>query len=326
VKSHLDDEEWTSNIENEAPTKRRTNQDQEKDKDSIDSSFLVDLHQKFKSMQSRSNTVNDDSNNEYASSVAHMLNNAIQNESSELNEECPICLDVIDVATEPVLTPCLHMFCKGCLLDYTKNERQKKLSNTTTVNPICLNSGNCPVCSKEIDDRKILRMKYSSSGKIQTSFIYQQLQETSPEDSSHNEEDVDARKTLHTAIKGSSSSKLAAIHKELQIIWEKEPGSKVLIFSQFLGFLDIIQKSFKTNNIPYSRLDGSLSLKDRMKVLRDFGCESPGSTSSLSSNTGSVLLISMKAGGVVCILYCCIVVDIFKLYCRNIIEYLLTVK
>ncbi|OEU17194.1 SNF2_N-domain-containing protein, partial [Fragilariopsis cylindrus CCMP1102] len=248
----------------------KTNQDQENDKDSIDSSFLEDLHQTFKSMQSRSNTVNDDSNNEYVSSVAQMLNNAIQNESSELNEECPICLDVIDVATEPVLTPCLHMFCKGCLLDYTKNERQKKLSNTKTVNPICLNSGNCPVCSKEIDDRKILRMKYSSN----------------------------ARKTLQTAIKGSSSSKLAAIHKELQIIWEKEPGSKVLIFSQFLGFLDIIQKSFKTNNIRYSRLDGSLSLKDRMKVLRDFGCESPGSTSSLNSNAGSVLLISMKAGGV----------------------------
>jgi len=185
-----------------------------------------------------------------------------------------------------------------------KNERQKKVSDTTKVKPMsgfnCIDTGSCPICSKEIDSRKILRMGYSNSGKIQTSFLHESSHESSLTASSHNEEDGDARKTLQTAIKGSGSSKLTAIHKELQIVWEKEPKSKVLIFSQYLGFLDIIQKSFKKNDIPYSRLDGSLNLKERMKVLRDFGCESSssGSTSSLNSNIGSVLLISMKAGGV----------------------------
>mmetsp|Transcript_30966 Transcript_30966/g.35596 ORF Transcript_30966/g.35596 Transcript_30966/m.35596 type:complete len:1263 (-) Transcript_30966:110-3898(-) len=311
VKSQLDDGEWMSNI-NKDPTKNSTNQNQEKIADFIDSSFLEDLlHQKFKSMQKRTNTKstdcgNDDSNCEYTSSVAQMFSNAIQNKSSELNDECSICLMNIKLI-DSVVTPCLHIFCKGCLLNYMKNERQKKVSDTTKVKPMsgfnCIDTGSCPICSEEIDSRKILRIGYSNSGNIQTSFLHESLHENSLTASSHNEEDADARKTLQTAIQGLGSSKLAAIHKELQIVWEKEPKSKVLIFSQYLGFLDIIQKSFKTNDIPCARLDGSLNLKERMKVLRDFGCESSsssssGSTSSLNSNIGSVLLISMKAGGV----------------------------
>ena len=142
-------------------------------------------------------------------------------------------------------------------------------------------------------------MSHSKNGKIQTSFLHDDSRENLREKGTISEEDGHARETLQTAMQGTSSSKLAAILAELQLVWEKEPGSKVLIFSQFLGFLDIIEKSLKSNDIPYGRLDGKLNLKRRMEVLRNFGSESPRCNSSSNSITGSVLLISMKAGGVV---------------------------
>ncbi len=293
VKSHIDDEEWTSNITQSSlgsPKASAMKPTDEKEEDSIDESFLEDLLQKFKSMQNCKSEVkssegeqhgNDNSNDEYAISVANMLNEAAQNDSSELTEECPICLENISM-NESAITPCLHIFCKDCLKGFlTQNSRKS-----------------CPVCTKEVDVRRILRMTHSSEGKIETRFLHEP--HTRRDKPKISEEDGDARRTLQTAMKGTSSSKLNAILEELQLVWEKEPGSKVLIFSQFLGFLDIMEKSFKRNGITYGRLDGKLSLNRRTEVLRDFGSAPQPSTSS----TGSVLLISMKAGGVVRIFYC----------------------
>ncbi len=288
VKSHLDDEEWTSNITQSSlgsPKGSLKKATCEKEEHSIDQSFMEDLLQRFKSMQNckSENTSSeedqyrtDNSNDEYALSVANMLNEAAQNDSSELNEECPICLENISM-NESAITPCLHIFCKDCLKGFLNKNSHKS----------------CPVCSKDVDSRRILRLTHSKKGQIETSFLHQPRNGRDKPNIS--EEDGDARRTLQTAMKGTSSSKLASILEELQLLWEKEPGSKVLIFSQFLGFLDIIEKSLKSNGIPYGRLDGKLSLNRRMEVLRDFGLAPQPST----SNTGSVLLISMKAGGVV---------------------------
>jgi len=308
----LDDGEWTSKItqsslgnadDKNTSTEKSMGEKEKKASDTIDQSFLEDLHQKFKSMQTARSTKeeggddgSDDSNNDaYASSIANMLNQAVQSDSSELNEECPICLEKI-FTNDSAITPCLHLFCRGCLLGVLENERKQSSRPSNDFNPV--NGGSCPVCTKEIDCRRILRMTRSRSGKIQTAFLYQKSDEKANDNSEINEEDGHARNTLQTAMQGTSSSKLAAILEELHLVWEKEPGSKVLIFSQFLGFLDIIEKFFESNDIPYGRLDGKLSLKARMEVLRDFGSESPRHSSSRNSNTGSVLLISMKAGGV----------------------------
>ncbi|VEU38181.1 unnamed protein product [Pseudo-nitzschia multistriata] len=314
VKSHLDDEDWTSNItqsslgdgsDKDTSTERPIREKGQTTEDTIDQSFLADLHHKFKSMQrnrvkakSNDQQVGDDSNcdsnDAYASSIANMLNQAVQSDSSELNEECPICLDNITM-NDSAITPCLHIFCQGCLLGALEN-RKKCSGRPTDSHPT--HCGSCPVCSTEIDTRRILRMNHSENGKIQTTFLHQNPQQEGKENLEVNEADGCARKILQTAIQGASSSKLAAILKELHLVWEKEPGSKVLIFSQFLGFLDIMEKSFKYSGISYGRLDGKLSLKDRMKVLSDFNSGSPRYASSHNSNAGTVLLISMKAGGV----------------------------
>ncbi|MFY0644168.1 MAG: DEAD/DEAH box helicase [Bacteroidia bacterium] len=63
---------------------------------------------------------------------------------------------------------------------------------------------------------------------------------------------------------------------------------KVLVFSQFVSYLSILERDLKTRGIPYLLLTGSVSSMDRKKRVKEFqeGHEYP------------VFLISLKAGGV----------------------------
>lgn len=69
------------------------------------------------------------------------------------------------------------------------------------------------------------------------------------------------------------------------------------IFSQFLGFLDIIGNALKDIGVQTFRIDGSLSLKERVKMIAKFN-KYKSAKSDSNSQRGSVFLVSMKAGGV----------------------------
>lgn len=246
----------------------------------------------------------DDIDAPYATKIANMLNDTAREKSSLLKDECPICLDPINLH-DSVVTPCFHIFCKDCLIDVLRG-RQPCTQGSSSENKIskapvsrCPN-GPCPVCTEEIESSKILCIS-ESDGKIQTNYLLSSLKPT--KSVAVEQEEAAARQVLETAVNGSNSSKLSAILQELDNVWKEDPGSKVLIFSQFLGYLDLMEQSFKSSKIPFSRLDGKLSLKERLAVLQEFGRESPrastkDSESSSTNRVGSVLLISMKAGGV----------------------------
>jgi DNA repair protein RAD5 len=296
VKSHLDDEEWASQIAQgpDVTKKEATNT-----KDSIDKKFLDDLMGKFRSMQSTGKKGHVSEDAPYAAKIALMLNEAVERKASMLKEECSICLDPINIH-ESVVTPCFHIFCKDCLVGVLRQPKAAQPSEASKTSAVLrLPNGLCPVCNEEVDSSKILRLS-QSGGQIHTSSLLTSM--VQPTLVANREGDGAARQTLETAVRGSSSSKLTAILQELEAVWEEEPGSKVLIFSQFLGFLDLMEEAFKKNLIPFARLDGKLSLKDRGRVLKEFGADTDGEHQRIPGgtkvNAGSVLLISMKAGGV----------------------------
>jgi SNF2 family DNA or RNA helicase len=305
VKGHLDDEAWTSMISQAATvsatgilkgcdTIREKYDPLEDVKEEIDQGFLKDLLYKFKTVHADrcikdgecvGKDENDLNEGNYASRVARKLNDAIQTNSLELKEECSICLENL-VIEKSVITPCLHLFCQTCLMDVLKDKLSGKYA------------GHCPVCSEEIDSKKILQIERSTGGRLHTNYLCKKLAPEGPVDHC----DEAARATLQHAVNGgSSSSKLDAIYSELESLWNQKPCSKVVVFSQFMGMLDLLAQRFVSASIPYERLDGKLSLKERMGVLRRFGSESHPmlDESSSKSRVGSVLLISMKAGGVV---------------------------
>ncbi|XP_020230971.1 DNA repair protein RAD5A [Cajanus cajan] len=82
------------------------------------------------------------------------------------------------------------------------------------------------------------------------------------------------------------SCKVTVLLNELENL--RSSGSKSIVFSQWTAFLDLLQIPFTRSNISFVRLDGTLNLQQREKVIKQF---------SEDSNT-LVLLMSLKAGGV----------------------------
>lgn len=167
-------------------------------------------------------------NEKYFAEVVSQLKN------NEL-ESCAVCLGDLE---DSVITLCLHVTCRLCLI--------RSLETT----------GMCPLCRKIIHREDFM---------------------TVPRD---NKFDID----LDSKFK--RSSKLQFLMDRITKILPS--GEKIVIFSQFLGFMDLIEYDFKRIGITSLRLDGSLNQKKRCEVLQRFR-EDPGC---------QIILISLKAGGV----------------------------
>jgi len=67
----------------------------------------------------------------------------------------------------------------------------------------------------------------------------------------------------------------------------KENNHKALVFSQFVKHLDILRSSLDRKGLTYEYLDGTTSMKEREKRIKNF-----------QSGSADIFLISLKAGGV----------------------------
>lgn len=80
------------------------------------------------------------------------------------------------------------------------------------------------------------------------------------------------------------SSKLEALNELLEEL--QLNGHKALIFSQFVGHLQLIKQHIESKGFSYQYLDGSTTQKERQKRVNAFQC-----------GEGDIFLISLKAGG-----------------------------
>ncbi|GAA6046444.1 hypothetical protein JCM3770_004927 [Rhodotorula araucariae] len=85
-----------------------------------------------------------------------------------------------------------------------------------------------------------------------------------------------------------SSTKLDALVKSLAAAKAKDPSLKAVVFSQFTGFLDLVERVMNRDGFNYLRLDGAMAQGVRQKVVRKF----------TKSDKSIILLASLKAGGV----------------------------
>lgn len=103
----------------------------------------------------------------------------------------------------------------------------------------------------------------------------------------------------------------AKIHSLLNHLSRVPPNTKSVVFSQFTSFLDLIAPQLTRAGIHHVRLDGSMPQKARAEVLAQFTKtesyedieeediqNAQAKTSSTSSSNPTVLLISLRAGGV----------------------------
>lgn len=85
------------------------------------------------------------------------------------------------------------------------------------------------------------------------------------------------------------SSKTLRLLEELRKIRDgSDPNAKVIIFSQWTAMLDLVEIPLGHEKMPFLRLDGAMTQKERESVLQRFGSiDSPQ----------RILLVSLKAGG-----------------------------
>jgi len=99
------------------------------------------------------------------------------------------------------------------------------------------------------------------------------------------------------------SAKLQAVLNELEKVWTDRQNCKVLIFSQYLGFLNLLKKQLQSWNVETFQLVGAMSMTARSDALNAF-VKAKGrkvvlpNSNNKTLQSGSVFLMSMKAGGV----------------------------
>ena len=183
------------------------------------------------------------------------------------------------------------MFHRDCLLDLFKQTGSSKKGN--------VEGGSCPVCNEWFETSRIIQIEKSGDGDVVSKYLSPEYEKENSPNSEVLQRDVAARETLESALNGANSSKLEAILNELDEIWKQDPGSKILIFSQYLGFLDIIGRAMDDVGVECFRIDGKMSLKERVAMIDKFNKNAPSKqVHDESCQRGSVFLVSMKAGGV----------------------------
>jgi DNA repair protein RAD5 len=177
----------------------------------------------------------------FVKEVAQGLSQVVGSSEDCLKTECPICFEEPNI-TEAVHTPCAHMFCKKCLLDefHEQQIRGKKQGPCKAK----VEGGDCPVCHAYVKISRVILIKRSNDEMVPTYLSEEPCGKENVPLTHAQQRDEAARVALESALaNGASSAKLEAVLMELDAVWEANPGSKILIFSQFLGFLDIVTRA-----------------------------------------------------------------------------------
>ncbi|WAQ86001.1 hypothetical protein PtA15_6A631 [Puccinia triticina] len=228
-------------------------------------------------------------------------------------QECVMCLDVMD---SRVFLPCMHAFCKECIMSYIENKAGEETTcptcevafqETGIVEFVMNRSKNSSQPSSgvstpgglssaamsedeapEMDTKPIDKSQIGSkSSRGMIDLDYQLPIESIPKSRSDDEDDEIGGGYLkrNDFI---SSTKLEALTDHLIRARREDPGFSAVVFSQFTGFLDLIEQVLKRDKFRFVRLDGTLPSRKRKKALETFN----------DPRKPCILVCSLKVAGV----------------------------
>lgn len=213
--------------------------------------------------------------------------------------DCDLCHEP---PTDRVLSTCCGAaYCRSCVLEYMSTAASDDTAGAAA------GGGDaglaCPSCRRDFSIDLEARADVEDDGALDFEVVPKKLNASSV--------GMPSLKTLPHVATGSilrrinltefaTSSKIEALTQELVKMRLKSPGSKAIVFSQFVNMLDLIR--WRLHSDPYLEdiglgaraLHGGMNLKARDQVLKEFR----------EDNSARVLLMSLKAGGVALNLTC----------------------
>lgn len=187
---------------------------------------------------------------------------------------------------EPFCTSCLHVYCKECLnaMEYeriTKKEDKRSCiecgANFEETSP-CTGLQELGFNSEDVA-RRVQKAKDKRKG----GSSQRKSASVSPE--SGDEEDKDWIEFGGVTL---SSAKLGAT-KAAILNWREEcPNEKILIYTQFLDTVRLLDKIFKAEGWGHVKFTGKMSLSARERAINQFTYD----------DNISIMILSLKAGGV----------------------------
>ncbi|KAF8841295.1 hypothetical protein BDN67DRAFT_901690 [Paxillus ammoniavirescens] len=185
--------------------------------------------------------------------VLRSKSNANQFLGSDELGEITVCRLCNDVAEDAIQSKCHHIFDRECITRY--------LSTIGDINP------KCPVCHLPLTiDLEAPPLELESNVPAARQGIIGRL-------------NLDTWR---------SSSKIEALVEELSNLRMQDCTTKSIVFSQFVGFLDLIAFRLQKAGFEICRLEGTMSPQARDATIQHF----------MSNVHVTVFLVSLKAGGV----------------------------
>jgi SNF2 family DNA or RNA helicase len=190
----------------------------------------------------------------------------------EINE-CAVCLDAVEKDAARVLRACKHCFCSQCLRTLLVTTSSQHSSSSSTSDSARGRASACPLCRCPFSAEDVL--SFQDLAPTDSTLA---ANEKSCADGDENEEKED----------DSVPPKVSAMINDLTAARKEDPTVKAVVFSHFIGFLDIIERALTDAGLSCARLQGGMRFAVRDAVLQSFA----------SSDDPTVLLVSTKAGGV----------------------------
>ncbi|KAK6456668.1 SNF2 family N-terminal domain-containing protein [Scheffersomyces xylosifermentans] len=227
---------------------------------------------------------------------ANLSTNGVITEDGEDSETegdmfvCPICLNAISNLEETVIfQECGHMICQACVDNFFEDKVIEEDSGGNRI-------AQCPYsCTQKVAEKnlidfiifKIAKLDMLDSHEV-SRFCHDYYRPSGA--------DKNLRK-IHDLIKRDKgltpSAKISKCVDLLTDIFEKYPGEKVIIFSQFTTLFDIMKLVLDEQKIRFLRYDGSMSIENKNATIKRFYQEDI-----------KVLLLSLRAGNVGLTLTC----------------------
>lgn len=206
---------------------------------------------------------------------------------------CQMCGQDVPEESAYLLSGCGHVVCEDCKTPFFDEYGESEPEG----GPSGDREAKCRVCHEPCMESRCASLEVYDAV-IHDKLTWAKMKQRFGLDSRAQDVNYKARKLKELIAddggKVMVSAKVSKCVELVRRILREQPGEKVIIFSQFTTFFDILQIVLYANGISYLRYDGTMDVDTKNKVISCF----------YNDASKKVLLLSLKAGNVGLTLTC----------------------